>query len=610
MTSSEDDTMDTSTSTNFVHGPARDAAKNAKRSCNNCRQQKLKCDVVESPFKACSRCRRLQKDCRVEREFKRVGKRDKYAAMQREIDDLRRQLKVATQASASNADQALPEAALHEAPHPGTTTKSRQLGDTDLSGETVDRLFKEYFTQYHPYLPFLNPEATPDHYFNLSPLLGWSIIIIAGRRFRHGHSMLDALTADYNKLLWSTISETPQPFHVVKALCLICTWPLPSTTNPSDATYSLSSMMISIALQNVLDFPIQMQFSRKTINEDEQRDRRLTWAACNIVAQCTSTAYGFPSQANFDRLLGSDFIFLSPYNLPQDILDYLRISQLYATIGTALYGKASDPNGLPPEDERAPAYNHVRSLYGELVSTLGPAIPMTTEIFLLAANVHLNSFTFFLPVSVREAGLLNLFNAACTFIQKVMDFETSIGTLLEHCTNIMMQSMFSSIFALLKLIHSSFSANINVEHGRASFNAAIIALRSMSIRSDDVCSRMAVRVPQTIKDLVSGYWSNTNLDPLELKIRTRMSVNHNYDSMWHWLAARRQESQSRDISSANVQGKRPTMSEPHLTQPEIPGLAPVTPLNPNDFELFNSMDWILGDFSCGPYDLEVQVPLI
>lgn len=89
----------------------------------------------------------------------------------------------------------------------------------------------------------------------------------------------------------------------------------------------------------------------------------------------TSTAYGFPSQANFDRLLGSDFIFLSPYNFPKDLLDQLRIAQLYATIGTALYGKAPDPNGLPPEHERAPAYNHVRSLYGELTSTLGPAIP-------------------------------------------------------------------------------------------------------------------------------------------------------------------------------------------------------------------------------------------
>lgn len=235
---------------------------------------------------------------------------------------------------------------------------------------------------------------------------------------------------------------------------------------------------------------------------------------------------------------------------------------------------------------------------------------MVTEVFLLAANVHLNAFTFFLPASVREAGLLNLFNAACTFIQKVMDFETSTGTLLEHCTNIMMQSFFSSILALLKLLHSSFSAKINIEHGKASFNAGIVAVRRMSVRSYDVCSRMAVRVPQTVKDLTSGYWSRIDLDPLDLKIRTRMSVNHNYDAMWLWLAARRQESQSNDFSSATVQEKGPTMSQPHLTQPEIPGLAPIAPLNSNDFDMFNSMDWMLGDFSSVAYDFDVHVPPI
>lgn len=130
----------------------------------------------------------------------------------------------------------------------------------------------------------------------------------------------------------------------------------------------------------------------------------------------------------------------------------------------------------------------------------------------------------------------------------------------------------------------------------------------MSIRNDDVCSRMAVRVPQTVKDLVSGYWSTIDVDPLELKIRTRMSMNHNYDAMWHWLAARRRESQSRDISSATVHERGPTMSEPNLTQPEIPGLAPLAIVNPSDFELFNNMDWILGDLACGPYNFKAQIP--
>lgn len=40
----------------------------------------------------CSRCQRLRLHCKIESNFKRVGKRSKNAEMEREIVDLRRQL--------------------------------------------------------------------------------------------------------------------------------------------------------------------------------------------------------------------------------------------------------------------------------------------------------------------------------------------------------------------------------------------------------------------------------------------------------------------------------------------------------------------------------------
>lgn len=221
--------------------------------------------------------------------------------MQREIEDLRRQLQVAKSSNLNQETQVVAEsAAPRELSQNGTSTKPRGLGDVKLSGKIVDDLFKEfvvlysdectnnqrrYFTYYHAYLPFLDSEMRPDQYFDLLPLLGWSVIIVAARRFRNEPLLLEHLSPHYRKLLWSTISESPQPYHVVKALCLICAWPLPSTSNPSDITFSLSCMMMSLALQNILDFPVHLQFSKGKVAEDEQRDRRLTWCACNIVSQ-------------------------------------------------------------------------------------------------------------------------------------------------------------------------------------------------------------------------------------------------------------------------------------------------------------------------------------
>lgn len=52
----------------------------------------LRCDVVQDPFTICSRCRRLNLSCKVQENFKRIGKRSRNAEMEREIVELRKQL--------------------------------------------------------------------------------------------------------------------------------------------------------------------------------------------------------------------------------------------------------------------------------------------------------------------------------------------------------------------------------------------------------------------------------------------------------------------------------------------------------------------------------------
>jgi hypothetical protein len=60
-----------------------------KRACNNCRQQKLRCDAVIDPFTACSRCRRLRLECQVSETFTRKRRTEE---LQLEIDRLKSEL--------------------------------------------------------------------------------------------------------------------------------------------------------------------------------------------------------------------------------------------------------------------------------------------------------------------------------------------------------------------------------------------------------------------------------------------------------------------------------------------------------------------------------------
>lgn len=62
----------------------------------------LRCDVVSEPrYISCRRCQRLNLECRIDANFRRVGKRSKNAEMEREIVELRMQLS-SQQASPTN----------------------------------------------------------------------------------------------------------------------------------------------------------------------------------------------------------------------------------------------------------------------------------------------------------------------------------------------------------------------------------------------------------------------------------------------------------------------------------------------------------------------------
>ena len=70
-------------------------ASQKRRACNECRQQKLRCDLAHSPegaVSSCSRCAKLGLSCKVDESFQRTRKRRRSADFQEEISSLKQQL--------------------------------------------------------------------------------------------------------------------------------------------------------------------------------------------------------------------------------------------------------------------------------------------------------------------------------------------------------------------------------------------------------------------------------------------------------------------------------------------------------------------------------------
>ncbi|KKK24903.1 C6 zinc finger domain protein, partial [Aspergillus rambellii] len=531
----------------------------------------LRCDIVQTPADACSRCRRLQIECKVEPSFKRISKRRRNAEMEREIAELRRRLATdgnrhhahVVEANASDemsqcsedvfcgpdsaaSTRGRPLSAPLE-PHalatPLTTHRDGsilsqedstwRLEDVSLSKPRVARLFDQFFKFYHPFLPLLNPQKPPEEYLRRCPLQAWTIICVASRRAPSEPGLLSALSGPFNRLLWSTITGVPQDYRVVKALCLLCTWPLPTTSQRTDATFMLCGLMMQISMQLGLHRPVQAE-EFTTFQMEGQgeavKDRLQTWVICNIVAQDVATGYGQPPGTIYDWALEPASLRDADYHPSEDLRIRLRIEKFCDRVTKALYSSRPDPAEFI-SSEKLLIVQLLENELREMEVDFGRNISHINMIHLRAAELHLRYFVF-LGSNARSDDLTKLFIATTSFLGRVLDLETSPGELIGHATNYILQMIVSAAFALMKLLKSNFRRHIDFEHGKLLFNGAISALRRISVMDHDRPVRLA--------DILAQMWNagapeeSAGEDSLQLKVRCRMSMSHVYDTVWRW----------------------------------------------------------------------------
>ncbi|KAB8077100.1 hypothetical protein BDV29DRAFT_199322 [Aspergillus leporis] len=533
----------------------------SRKACNECKQQK-------TPAAACSRCRRLHIECKVEPSFKRISKRRRNAEMEKEIADLRRRL--ATSADLPNAGEGTAsdelsqcsedvfcgtDSAVSNKPRTLSATLEPQplatpltirrdasilsqednlwrLEDVSLSRPRVVRLFEQFFKYYHPFLPLLNPQKPPDEYLRRCPLQAWAIICVASRRAPSEPGLLSALSGPFSRLLWSTITGVPQDYRVVKALCLLCTWPLPTTSQRTDATFMLSGLMMQIAMQLGLHRPVQPEeFTtfRMEVQGEAVKDRLQTWAICNIVAQNVATGYGQPPCTIYDWALEPASLQDADYHPSHDLQTRLRIEKFCDRVTKSLYSSKPEPAEFI-SSEKLLIVQLLENELRDMEVDFGRDISNINMIHLRAAELHLRYFVF-LGSNPRSDDLTKLFIATTSFLGRVLDLETSPGELIGHATNYILQMIVSAAFALMKLLKSDFSRHIDFDHGKLLFNGAISAIRRISVMDHDRPVRLA--------DILAQMWNAGGSDPsgeetLLLKVRCRMSMSHVYDTVWRW----------------------------------------------------------------------------
>ncbi|KAF2090159.1 hypothetical protein K490DRAFT_36432 [Saccharata proteae CBS 121410] len=626
-----------------------------KRACNECRQQKLKCDVVQDPFEACSRCKKQALTCVVSANFKRVGKRSRHAEMEREALDLKTKVKNLEQLNYDlkqqmasfgiNPPGSVPR---HNSngygggPHDEAVSSlvslkqglgssafdsnirnaAYHLGDAYISTEQVSELFNDYFRHYHDYLPLLDPAQPIETYMTQSKFLFWTIIAVAARHYKKDN-ILEKMTSAYKALVWSTISEVPQTYHVVKALCLLCTWPLPSSSTTIDETFVLSGVMMQTAMHHGLHQPSHAQdFSRTHVQlrDEDIKDRLTTWAVCNIVAHCVSVASGQPSTTLFDSALSFEHDHME--RLPPDLVNHVMLERSAAKITKALY---SDSGSSGDKSLRGPRFSG--TFNNEWHIHAGDLLMHATDLDMLhlrAVRLNLQLYAFF---SKQEHGwhsdLLNLLLSTNDFLSSVWLLQDTSS--IKFTTNYIAQMMVAAGFTLHRLLNSNFVSAITENHqvkSKQNFSKLISAIRDTSVRTNDLPQRLAEVLAQLWKAAGSGH-SNADMDSfrfgpdstvdvsIHLKVRCRMSMSVVFDSLWNWRDQFRGRGPTGNLDNAVQNPTDPETSS--STTPAPPNRAshtndPTVSLDPNlptlslptmggNLNLANSMTQDMGPFA-------------
>lgn len=581
----------------------------------------------------CTRCKRLNLECKIEDHFKRVGKRSRNAEMEREIIELRKLVSTQKQGlGAGSKNHTNGGANLQQSPTgDGTFTSDaaaaglldlrgggvgrpvfKRLEDVTLVQDRAQELFQRFFTFHHPFLPFLNPDRKPEDYFARSPLLFWTIISVGARHYTPEPDLFASLSGPLMRLVWSTISEVPQNYHMIKALILLCAWPLPTSSTSTDPTFMLCGLMMQIALQIGLHRPTHAQdFSkfRVELRDVELQDRVVVWSVCNIVAQRICTAYGQPPLSIYDWTLGPKPIETNPnYELPAPIFNRLLIEKFVDKVSRTLYMNPHDPVGLAADTERPTYVSFLSHELEELEDRLRKDTSPITKIYLKAAGLHMRMSAFFSPPSLSsyKTDMLKLYHATTDFLETCLSLESNVsvslpssyshGLSLSHSTNYIYFTMLGAGFSLLKLMHNFLGEHeLDIKGASELLSRTVWALRSMSVVENDLAERLSEVLAQVWKSgRVRAEPNRNNIgegvadDSLQLKVKCRMSISVVFDSVWQWrqnfhFRGGRPADGRLDLhllsSVQSIDKETVRQRNPNLQQPDNPTALPATNLD-------------------------------
>ncbi|EXM13971.1 hypothetical protein FOTG_17603 [Fusarium oxysporum f. sp. vasinfectum 25433] len=350
-----------------------------------------------------------------------------------------------------------------------------------------------YIKHNHPYLPLIDEKKSPHEYYERSDLLFWVIMAVAARRHKSQPTLLPRLARNVTDLLWKTLRSMSHSISTIRALCLLCTWPFPTSSSTSDPTFMLVGIMLQMSTQMGLHCAFDAQDFAKVplkLDTSEYSEWVQTWEACNIVAISVSIGCGLPlfSQV-YESPSASQFESSSsesPFYLRLQIERFrLRVSlSLARPMPTGGEGALTR--------DRSMMYHLLNLDLDELEKECSGSCD-TEAWYLLAARLHLQAFYLFDHSAMEgyKDRIVGLFSTAYNLVDLGQRLNARLQGFFNHCPFFCYQTYVNAAFVLLKILTNGFfNPIVDAKAGKQLLESSITGLRQISVANNDLPARL------------------------------------------------------------------------------------------------------------------------
>ncbi|TVY52530.1 Regulatory protein LEU3, partial [Lachnellula cervina] len=416
-------------------------------------------------------------------------------------------------------------------------TLPRSLGGVNLEPKEIDDIFALYFLYYAKHLPFLDPQATPNSFYDQSPLLFWAIISAGTRRYIGNPTLIGSIAEPVLKLGWSSMHIGGAVIPNIQGLLILSTWPFPTNSTSKDNTFTLSGMSINLALQIGLHVPLQGQdYSRTRVDlSNENIARRVQlWSYCVVVHQKAACALGYPITLPLDlfqrKLELSGHLSLTPRSLNLEI----RLASIVGRMNSVLFEYNFDDLQNKPQAAPSMMLDVFEAQLSELERESSEFSDLEA-LYLQIARLQLR--IYYLRCPEDEMFSLNLTKIYTTAIQVIemtgrLDSEINLASFCPHQIY-RMSALAASV--LLRILKTRISTYIRDQQaGKVSYFQEIALLRKMSVHNNDMPGRMAGIFAQLWTSQKAFKPKGDGIASPEVRIQSRLSMSLLHDTMWWW----------------------------------------------------------------------------